>query len=267
VQLTRSQALTHMSESRERRVVNVVRPAPEGGLQPERAMRALCREALSLRSALEMDCWISSLLGQIWEQRGAAPPVEELDRTFALGVPMMEQIARYGGPGARLTLHAVASVDRGGLGVRCGQLAQELSRQRLPRWVRPHGPMTLSDALMATVPDDGEVIFLQASGGGRTTHTVSVFVDLRQGGIAKHIALLEPINVWADSAFGADGQLGAEGVPIPAARASERIVEAIRRTDERRHPVLGETFVQLRAFALARAGSHVGGGADAAWLN
>ena len=256
-----------MSESRERRVVNVVRPAPEGGLQPERAMRALCREALSLRSPLEMDCWISSLLGQIWEQRGAAPPVQELDRTFALGVPMMEQIARYGGPGARLTLHAVASLDRGGLGVRCGQLAQELSRQRLPRWVRPHGPMTLSDAMIATVPDDGEVIFLQASGGGRVTHTVSVFVDLRQGAIAKHIALLEPIGVWAQSAFGVDGELGAEGVPMPAARASERIVEAIRRTDERRHPILGETFVQLRAFALARAGAHVGASADAAWLN
>ena len=183
-----------MSESRERRVVNVVRPAPEGGLQPERAVRALCREALSLRSALEMDCWISSLLGQIWEQRGAAPPVQELDLTFALGVPMMEQIARYGGPGARLTLQAVASVDRGGLGVRCGQLVQALPHQRLPRWARHQGALTLSAARTATVPEDGEVIFLQASGGGRVTHTVSVFVDLRQGGIAKHIALLQPIR-------------------------------------------------------------------------
>ena len=87
--LTRSKALTHMSGSRERRMMTVVRPAPEGGLQPEQAVRGLCREALSLRSALDMDCWISSLLGQIWEQRKAAPPVRELDRTFALGVPMM----------------------------------------------------------------------------------------------------------------------------------------------------------------------------------
>jgi hypothetical protein len=261
------EALTHMSGSRQRRVVNVVRPAPEGGLQPQRAVRALCREALSLRSALEMDCWISSLLGQIWEQRGAAPPVRELDRTFALGVPMMEQIARYGGPGARLTLHAVASVDRGGLGVRCDQLAQQLSRQRLPRWARQQGSVTLSGALIATVPGDGEVIFLQASGGGRITHTVSVFVDLRQGGVAKHIALLEPIAVWVDAAFGPEGELGAEGVRVAPARASERIVEAIRRTDERRHPILGETFVELRAFALARAGSHSGAGADTAWLN
>jgi hypothetical protein len=260
-------ALSHMSESRERRVVRVVRPAPEGGLQPERAVRALCREALSLRSALEMDCWISSLLGQIWEQRAAAPPVRELDQTFALGVPMMEQIARYGGPGARLTLEAVASVERGGLGVRCGQLAQELPRQRIPRWARRQGSVRLSGALIATVPGDGEVIFLQASGGGRVTHTVSVFVDLRQGGIAKHIALLEPIRVWVDEALGPDGQLGAEGVPIAPARASERIVEAIRRTDESEDPILGETFVELRAFALARAGSHAPVGPDAAWLN
>jgi hypothetical protein len=248
-------------------MMTVVRPAPEGGLQPEQAVRGLCREALSLRSALDMDCWISSLLGQIWEQRAAAPPVQELDQTFALGASMMEQIARYGGPGARLTLHAVASLDRGGLGIRCGQLAQELSRQRLPRWARTCGPVTLSGALIATVPDDGEVLFLQASGGGRIVHTVSVFVDLRQGGIAKHIALLEPIAAWMDEAFGPDGALRAEGVRVTAARASERIVEAIRRTDEHEQPVLGETFVELRAFALARAGSHAGAGADAAWLN
>jgi hypothetical protein len=256
-----------MSESRERRVVSVVRPAPEGGLQPERAVRALCREAQSLRSALEMDCWISSLLGQIWEQRGAAPPVREFDRTFALGVPMMEQIARYGGPGARLTLHAVASVERGGLGVRCSQLADELKRQRLPRWARNLGRMTLSGALIATVPKDGEVIFLQASGGGRVTHTVSVFVDLRQDGIAKHIALVQPIAVWADEALGPDGELGAEGVPVTPAHASRRIVEAIRRTDECADPILGETFAELRALALARAGSHPGTEVGVAWLN
>jgi hypothetical protein len=256
-----------MSGSRERRLVTVVRPAPEGGLQPEQAVRGLCREALSLRSALDMDCWISSLLGQIWEQRAAAPPVQELDRTFALGASMMEQIARYGGPGARLTLHAVASVDHGALGVRCGQLAQELSRQRLPRWARDAGPVMASRALIATVPDDGEVIFLQVSGGGRIAHTVSVFVDLRQDGIAKHIALLEPIGAWAQAAFGPDGDLGAEAVRVPPARACEGIIEAIRRTDEHERPVLGETFVELRAFALARAGSYAGARVDAAWLN
>ena len=222
VYLTRSEALTHMSESRERRVVTVVRPAPEGGLQPERAVRGLCREALSLRSALEMDCWISSLLGQIWEQRAAAPPVQELDRTFALGASMMEQIARYGGPGARLTLHAVAPWTGAGSGFGAASWRTKLSRQRLPRWARHAGPVIASGALIATVPGDGEVIFLQASGGGRITHTVSVFVDLRQDGIAKHIALLEPIGVWAEEAFGPDGELGAEGVRVPPARASER---------------------------------------------
>jgi hypothetical protein len=238
-------------------------------MQPERAVRGLCREALTLRSALEMDYWISSLLGQIWEQRAAAPPVHELDRTFALGASMMEQIARYGGPGARLTLHAVASVDRSGLGVRCGQLAQELSHQRLPSWTRHQCAMKLSGALIATVADDGEAIFLQASGGGRTTHTLSVFVDLRQGGIAKHIALLQPIGTWVDEAFGPEGALGTEGVPVSPAQATEHIIAAIRRTDEHERPILGETFVELRALALARAGSHpaVGAGVDAAWLN
>ena len=255
-----------MSESRERRVVRVVRPAPESGLQPERAVRALCREALTLRSALEMDCWISSLLGQIWEQRGAAPPVTELDRTFALGVPMMEQIARYGGPGARLLLHAVASVDRGGLGVRCGQLAQELSRQRLPRWARHLGSVTLSGALIATVPGDGEVIFLQASGGGRSAHSVGVH---------------RPAPGWdrqAHRAAAADRRMGGRRVRTrrragcgggedTAGTGGERLVEAIRRADECEEPVLGETFVELRALALARAGSRRERAGEAAWLN
>src|ERR1700678_412120 len=133
-----------MSGSRERRLVSVVRPAPEGVLQPERAVQGLCHEARSLRSALDMDCWISSLLGQIWEQRAAAPPGQELDRAFAVGAALVEQIARSGARGARLTLHAVACVDRGGLGARCGQLAHQLSRQRLPRWARYAGPVTVS---------------------------------------------------------------------------------------------------------------------------
>jgi hypothetical protein len=247
-------------------MVTVVRPAPEGGLQPDRAVRGLCREALELRSALDMECWISSLLGQIWEQRRAAPPIEDLDRTFALGASMMEQIARYGGPGARLTLHAVACVDLGGLGVRCGQLAQELSRQRLPRWARQCGSVTVSGSMVATVPGDGELIFVQASGGGRIAHTVSVFVDLQQGQIAKHIALLQPIGVWADEAFGPDGALPAEGIQVPPARACERVLEAIRRTDEHEDPVLGEGFVELRAVALARA-SAPATCLSGAWLN
>ncbi len=248
-------------------MVTVVRPAPEGGLQPERAVRGLCREARSLRSALDMDCWISSLLGQIWEQRGAVPPVPELDATFALGASMMEQIARYGGPGARLTLHAVASLDRGGLGVRCAQLAQQLSHQRLSRWALTAGRSTLSGAIVATVPGDGEVIFLQVSGGGRITHTVSVFVDLRQDAIAKHIGLLGPISTWVDEAFGPDGELCAEAVSIRPAQACQRIAAALRRTDEHPSPDLGETFVALRAFALARVGSGLRAPVDAAWCN
>ena len=248
-------------------MVNVVRPAPAVGLQPERAVRGLCREALELRSALDMECWISSLLGQIWEQRRAAPAVDDLDQVFALGAPMMEQIARYGGPGARLTLHAVACVDGGGLGVRCGQLADELSRQRLPRWARERGSVAVRKAMTATVAGDGEVICLEASGGGRITHTVTVFVDLRQGGIAKHVRLLQPLDVWARDAFGPGGALGAPGVTLPPARACERVIEAIQRTDEHEHPLLGDGFVELRALALARANARAGPRLDAAWLN
>ena len=198
--------------------MTVVRPAPEGGLQPEQAVRALCREALSLRSALEMDCWISSLLGQIWEQRGAAPPVQELDRTFALGAPMMEQIARYGGPGARLTLHAVASVDRGGLGVRCGQLAQELSRQRLPRWARHARP---GDALRGADRD----------GPGRRGGDLPAGVR-RRSDHAHGVGVRRPSpgrDRQAHRAAGADRRLGGRGVRTRRGSWARRACEYRRR--------------------------------------
>ena len=73
--------------------------------------------------------------------------------------------------------------------------------------------------------------------------------------------------MWADGAFGPDGELGVESVVVTPALASERILQAIRRTDERGDPILGETFVELRALALARAGSHAVAGGGAAWLN
>src|ERR1700760_4238310 len=146
-----------MSGSHRRAVINVVRPAPDGGSQSEATVLGLCREALALTSALEAECWISSLLGQLWEQREQAPPLE-LDRAFVLGAPFVEQLARSGAPGARLALQAIARVDRGALGTRCAQLADGLDGQALPRWARDPRPVVVRRALAAGRDGEGEIV-------------------------------------------------------------------------------------------------------------
>src|ERR1700742_611096 len=199
-----------MSGSHRRAVINVVRPAPDGGSQSEATLRGLCREALALTSALEAECWISSLLGQLWEQREQAAPLE-LDRAFVLGAPFVEQLARSGVPGARLALQSIAWIDRGGLGARCAQLADGLTREALPGWARGRRPVVVRRALSAGREGEGEILCLDVDGGGRIGHTLAVFVDARQAGVAKHIHVLTPIDEWAQEAFGAGGTLGAEG--------------------------------------------------------
>jgi hypothetical protein len=241
-----------MSGSRRRAVLTVVRPAPDGGSQSELTVHGLCEEALALTSVLEMECWISSVLGQFWEQRFHAPPLE-LERAFVLGVPVAEQLARSGVPGARLVLHAIATVDHGALGARCAQLANGLGAQSLPAWARRRAGVRVWRAVAARVPGDGEVVCLGARGGGRPSHTVAVFVDERQGGVAKHIHVLGALEVWADEVLGPRRALGAPGVELTAAGAAERIVEAIRRTDEDPDAFVDESVGALRALALARA--------------
>ena len=233
-------------------MLSVVVPAPDGGCQSAATVHAMCREALALTSALEMDCWISSVLGQLWEQRHAAPPLA-LERSFVLGAPVAEQLARSGVPGARLVLQAIATVDHGALGARCVQLADELRGEPLPAWARRRRRVRVWRAVAAGVRGDGEVVCLGARGGGRTAHTIAVFVDERQGGVAKHIHVLDSLEVWADDVLGPGGALGAPGTELTPSDAAERVVAAIRRTDENPEAFVDESAVTLRALALARA--------------
>jgi hypothetical protein len=247
-------------------VLSVVMPAPDDGCQPAATVHAICREALALRSALEMDCWISSLLGQLWEQRHEAPPLE-LERSFVLGAPLAEQLAGTGPPGARLVLQAIATLDRGALGWRCAQLADGLRGEPLPAWARRRRPVRVSRAVSARVAGDGEVLFLGARGGGRRAHTLAVYVDERQGGVAKHIHVLDSLNVWAEEVLGPHRALGAPGVELVPAVAAERIVEAIGRTDAEPAAIAEDSVGVLRALALSRAGDVRCAPASSAWLN
>jgi hypothetical protein len=246
-------------------VLSVVVPAPQGS-QSEATVRGLCREALALGSALEMECWISSVLGQFWEQRLQAPPLK-LELAFVLGAPVAEQLARSRVRGARLVLQAIAFVDRGALGARCAQLADGLHGEALPAWARRRRPVRVSRAVSARVAEDGEVLFLGARGGGRRAHTLAVYVDERQGGVAKHIHVLDSLDVWAKEVLGPHGALGAPGVELVPAVAAERIVEAIGRTDAEPQAIVEDSVGVLRALALSRAGDVRCAPASSAWLN
>jgi hypothetical protein len=246
-------------------VLNVVVPAPAGGSQSRATVDGLCREAQALTSVLEMECWISSVLGQLWEQRYEAPPLE-LERAFVLGAPVAEQLARSGVGGARLVLQAIASVDRGALGARCGQLADGLGDEPLPAWARRRRGVRVWRAVAAGIRGDGEVVCLGARGGGRPPHTLAVFVDERQGGVAKHIHLLDSLEVGAEDVLGPRGALGAPGVELAPATAAERVVDAIRHTDENPDAIVDESVGALRALALARADVRTAPDGTA-WLN
>lgn len=251
--------------SRRRAVLNVVVPAPDGTSQSQATVDGLCGEALALGSVLEMECWISSVLGQLWEQRYEAPPLE-LEPAFVLGVPVAEQLARSGVPGARLVLQAIASVDRGALGARCAQLVDGLHREPLPSWARRRRSARVWRAVAAGIRGDGEVVCLGARGGGRPSHTLAVFVDERQGGVAKHIHVLDALEVWAEQVLGPRGTLGAPGVELTPPAAAERIVDAIRRTDESRDAIVEDSVGALRALALSRADIRRAP-EESAWLN
>ena len=107
--------------------------------------------------------------------------------------------------------------------------------------------------MSAGVRGDGEVVCLGARGGGRPPHTLAVFVDERQGGVAKHIHMLDSLEVWAKEVLGPRGALGAPGVELTPPAAAERIVEALRRTDEEPDAIIDDSVGALRALALSRA--------------
>jgi hypothetical protein len=246
-------------------VLDVVVPAPGGGSQSRATVHGLCEEALALGSLLEMDCWISSVLGQLWEQRFQAPPLQ-LERAFVLGVPVAEQLARSGVDGARLVLQAIACVDRGALGARCAQLADAMGGEPLPDWARRRRRVRVSRAVAAGIRGDGEVVCLGVRGGGRPAHTLAVFVDERQGGVAKHIHLLDSLEDWAEDILGPHGALGAPGIELAPTAAADRVRASIRRTDENPDAVVEESVCTLRALAIASADLRRAP-EDAAWLN
>ena len=83
---------------------------------------------VELTSPLDAELWASHLLGVFWDQRYTLPLEEAAspDYSLILGEPLIEAVAKLGGEGARTALSIISDVDDGELGMRAGELAEQL---------------------------------------------------------------------------------------------------------------------------------------------
>lgn len=235
-------------------------PGPDDERLRREQLRQLARAAAKLGSVYELECWASSLLGQLWERRESAPPLDGVEGELVLGAPMAEGLRAQGGRGAKLALHAIGRLAPGGLGLLCAELAGSLSTP-LPAWAGEVGRSRAITAAGVEHPGDGQVVLLEVRGAGIGDHAIGLFIDERLGGIAKQIGLLYGEAERGDDPFMQQLE------PIDLFDACERICDAIELTDMWPEAPVGERFSQLRALALARACSPVPGRAVVPWLN
>ncbi len=221
----------------------------------------VARQAASLTGVYEAEWFTSSLLGQLWDQRGSAPPIEGVEPDLVLVGAIVDDLAEHGGAGARLVLHAIARLAGGELGARCVELANSVSAP-LPAWAADIGRSAVTSAQGTFAPGDGTAFVLEVRGAGMVDHAHAVFIDERHGGAAKQLGLLYG---RAQRSAEVDGDLGAS--PTDVRDACRRTLEAIAITDGRPAAPVGETFSTLRTIALARARSGLPAAAPVPWMN
>jgi hypothetical protein len=166
-----------------------------------------------------------------------------------MGGALAEGLARHGGRGGRLVLHAIGRLAVGGLGALGAKLARQLEDE-LPAWSDDIGRSKVTAAMCATAPGDGTSILFEVAGAGMVDHGVAVFVDVRRGGIAKHLGLVLGADQRPDDCA---SDLG--GAPTDVRDAARMVLDAIAITDSRPDAPVGETYAQLRTMVIARAAS------------
>lgn len=224
----------------------------------ERMARQICREAGTLGGALEAELWASALLGALWSQRFVLPPEHAAgDYGPALGGPLIEAVARVGGPGSATALTVIQRVDDGELGMRAGELAAELPDPAAPpMWLAGVGEAEVERAavMREDIFDDGFTVFIESLHSDGERHAVGVYVDNNLGVMAKDILLADSIERVGD-VMGANpdphGELRLE--PIDPGVAAGQIYAALELTDMTFAPPVGEDFAGLRALAMMRA--------------
>jgi hypothetical protein len=222
---------------------------------------SIAREAENLGSVYEAEYFISSLLGQLWEHRGIAPPLEGFDQDLILGAALARDLAEHGGRGGRLVLHAIGRLARGGLGALGAELAGQV-HDELPAWGNDIGRSKATSAVCASVAGDGAAILLEVAGAGMVDHGVAIFIDERRGGIAKHLGL-----VYGKGQRPQDPESELGGEAIDVRNACRQVLAAISVTDNQPDAPVGETFAQLRTIAIARAASALPAQPPPAWAN
>jgi hypothetical protein len=105
-------------------------------------------------------------------------------------------------------------------------------------------------AASASSPGDGEAIFLAVDHHERP-HALALFVDDRNGGIAKQIGLCRPLDFDAITLEGESGRRRAlRARPVDPILTCQRVEAAIARTDEELDPPVGTGYADLRALLL-----------------
>ena len=221
-------------------------------------MRRIIQDAGDCAGPFDAELWASHMLGTMWEQRTELPLDEREDYALIFGEPLVEGIARMGGPGARLALTAIAEVDDGELALVARGLVDRLpALESDPSWLPQVGQLTPTSAAVMREDDfdDGCTVFLEARHTAGDTHTVGVYIDNNLGVMAHDILLAESIEHVAEVIRehpSDDGELRLE--PIEPAAAAARILMAMDLTEMTLDAPVSEEYPALRALATMFAG-------------
>jgi hypothetical protein len=165
---------------------------------------------------------------------------------------MIEAIADVGGRGAATALLAISELGDDDVGMHATSWAKQIEDPTVPEWVAKVGTAVVTRALVAHSPCESEVVFVEAEQPSFGLHTILVYIDNQWGGVAKHIALLQPVDSISTKF---EAELTGSGglIPVKPELACRRILHAIWLTDDRPGVAIGDDYADLRAIALARA--------------
>lgn len=212
-------------------------------------MREIVGDVGRMRSALDLECWASWLLGQVWKQRVAQPLYEAVDWALILGSPLVAMLARIGGARARKALTALSMLERGALGNYAGAVALTLPGARTPTYLSEMASARIVAAHLASSPSEGEAVLLDIERAGRPECGLALFIAPGPQAPIKWMRLVQPAS---DALTAELSQLGQEFRPADVATTAAALLEAVRRTDADPRTVCHSEFADLRALLLAR---------------
>jgi hypothetical protein len=218
--------------------------------QRARIARMFCDDAAAQPTSLLLEQWASMMLGWFWNRRRRSGR-RGRDSLLLAGEPILRSVAEVGSADAKLALLTIARIERGPLGRRARQLADDLVWP-VPARIEDVGTARLVRAFHGSSPGDAEVVVFETDGTGPREHMLVLYIDERHHRIAKHVFLLrrfDPLRPET-SPWGRELPLEFDAADLAPMRRKAR--QAVRRTDNAANPPVDETFTNYRAIALAR---------------